>query len=93
MKVRVTISENDNLEVWRLFHKYNALLDIIAYLHEENSEYSDFLNKKLDEAVYLYLDLENAKSKCNIKYRPEGKQCNNYTFDFENQEMVFEVQE
>lgn len=90
MNIRVKISEDDNVEVWRLFHKYNALLDIIAYLHEENSEYSEFLEKKIDEAVYVYLDLENAKSKCNMKYRPEGKEYNNYKFDFENQEMIFE---
>lgn len=90
MNIRVKISQDDNVEVWRLFHKYNALLDIISYLHEENSEYSEFLEKKIDEAVYIYLDLENAKNKCNIKYRPEGKEYTSYKFDFENQEMIFE---
>ena len=88
MSVHVKISENDNLEVWRLFHKYHALLDILAYMNA-NSSYSDFMDKKVDEATQLYMELEAAKSKCKVKYAPNS--CyKTYVFDFENQELIFE---
>lgn len=88
METRVKITEEDNLEVWRLFHKYNALLDVLSYMNA-NSPYTEFLDKKVEEATEICMQLETAKSKCKIKYYPEGGNYTNYVFDFENQEMVF----
>lgn len=89
METRIKISPEDNLEVWRLFHKYNAMLNILAYMNKDNDTYSDYMEKKIDETVELSLQLEAAKSKCKMKYAPENGNYSTYTFDFENQELIF----
>lgn len=87
--MRVHISAEDNLEVWRLFHKYNALLNVLAYINQHTDKYTDFMEQKIEEAAELYVELEMAKTKCKIKYEPKDNSYSTYTFDFEKQELIF----
>lgn len=92
MPIVVKIDTEDNREVRMLFHKYNALLDVLAYIYKMSDEkHSDFLERKIEEAVALHIELEAAKSKCENKYRPND-QCTSYSFNFINETMIFEVE-
>ena len=88
MTKSVQITYEEIVEVQRLFHKYNALLAVLAYMND-NSKNTEILDKKLDEATELYIALENAKQKYGNKYMPEGN-WQNYTYDFDNQAIVYE---
>lgn len=90
MSIKITIDEQDNREIWKLFHKYNAVLNILSYISSNEENYSPFLEKKFDEATNLYIELEDAKAKCVRKYIPSDLNYNTYYFNFEKQELIFE---
>lgn len=88
MTKSVPIKYEESIEVQRLFHKYNALLAVLAYMND-NSKYTEFLDKKLDEATELFITLEDAKQKYGNQYMPEGN-WQHYSFDFDNYAIVYE---
>ena len=46
MTKSVPIKYEESIEVQRLFHKYNALLAVLAYMNDNSSKYTEFLDKK-----------------------------------------------
>ena len=88
--IKVPISIEDNREVEFLFHKYNSLMSIVAYLQENGKMSEQAIDKKIDELVYLNIDLEKKKKICGEKYKPAdiGPKYN-YTFEFDYCELVY----
>ena len=87
----VRITEVESQEVEFLFHKYNSLMSILGYLHENGKASEEYLDKKLDELTYLHIDLESKKNLYCVKYKPEQiKGVFNYSFDFNNNSIVYE---
>ena len=64
-------------------------LDVLAYMNDNSSKYTEFLDKKVDEATELYIELEQAKDKYGTQYKPQGD-WQHYTFDFDNNAIVYE---
>lgn len=89
MTKSVPIKYEESIEVQRLFHKYNALLAVLAYMNDNSSKYTEFLDKKVDEATELYIELEQVKDKYGTQYRPQGD-WQHYTFDFDNNVIIYE---
>ena len=90
-KISIQIPENESLTVEKLFFKYNSLMNVLAFLSKENCD-EKFLDKKIDEAVELNIQLEHNKTLYGEKYKPEGYNCLNYTYDFDNYQIIYEVE-
>lgn len=91
-KIKIRIPEEASKEVEFLFHKYNSLMSIISYLQENGKITEEQFDKKLDELTYLCIDLEKKKHQYGSQYKPENiGDTYNYTFDFDNHQIVYEV--
>lgn len=86
--VQITQEESDHVEM--LFQRYNGYLSVLAYLADHHSldETNKFFDEKWDEAVQLYIRLEQAKAELDNKYHPEGH-WTNYAFNFNTHEMEY----
>ena len=90
-KIIVKIAEEESREVEFLFHKYNSLMSILGYLHENGKASEEYLDKKLDELTYLHIELESKKNLYGMKYKPEQiQEAFNYSFDFNNDSIIYE---
>ena len=90
-KIVVKVLENESREVEFLFHKYNSLMSVLSYLHENGKANEEYLDKKLDDLTYLNIELEKNKKYYGMKYKPEQiGDSFNYTFDFDNQSIIYE---
>ena len=89
-ELRVSISIEESEKVENLFNRYNAYIAILEYLSRVGSlnEENKFFDKKWDEAVKLYIQLEAEKTNIDSKYRPNDD-FKNYHFDFINHQLVY----
>lgn len=85
-KVQITAAEN-NL-IMQKFYYYNSLLNVLSYLCN-NVNSIEIFDKKFDEAVHLNIELEQLKTQCGEKYRPD-KKYKSYTFDFDTCHIIYE---
>lgn len=89
METRVKISSEDNIAVNKLYIQFTGYCNILGYL-SNNDDANPFLDQKWAEAVQLNNELEKLKNEMYLKYQPnDGQIYTNYSFDFENEELVF----
>lgn len=88
--IRIPILHEEMSNIEREFYTYQGLLDILAYLLNENNK--EFIDKKIEDSISIYIKLEKLKHQYGEKYKPEGK-IKGYTFDFQKVEIVYEVEE
>lgn len=86
----VPISKEDCESVEVLFFRYQAFVDILNFLAQNNALENNLevFNQKWEEAVELYHKLEMEKQRVDEKYHPEGN-WTNYTFNFLNERLEY----
>lgn len=89
-EIRVDIPVDVSEKVESLFGRYNGYMSILEYLARAGSldETNKFFDKKWDEAVQIYIELEAAKAAAEKQFHPNGE-YSNYIFDFINHQMVY----
>jgi hypothetical protein len=89
-EVRVDIPEDVSEKIEILFGRYNGYMSILEYLARVGSldETNKFFDKKWDETVQIYIELEAAKTAADKEFHPNGE-YSSYRFDFINQQMVY----
>ena len=90
-EIRVKLSPEDNSLIERQFYEYNAARDIIGYLMQQDKVNEQYLQQYINIAEKRYAELEMNKAAADKHYRPEGIEPSSYTFDFEAEELVYEV--
>ena len=90
---RVPIDTGLSEEVEQLFSRYSAYMSMLNYMLKQNPEleHTQLFNKKWDECVELYIQLEQKKEHCANMYRPQDENVNynNYTFEFNTNTLLF----
>ena len=88
----VPMTKDDTEKVEILFYRYQGQLDILNFLVNNSSNFSqqvtDLFEQKWDKAMQYYTELERVKAEMDAKYRPEGN-WPNYTFNFINQRLEY----
>ena len=87
MKQAIKITQEECDHVQRLFYKYNAYISMLEYLANTISDTAIY-DKKWNEAVDLWIELDKAKTAAEMKYKPAGE-WDRYEFDFDNVQVVF----
>ena len=86
---RVIIPEQVSNYVERLFFEYQASLNILRYLMSQDGIKDEYLQRYLDVSEQKYTALEIAKSEASKKYVPDVFCKYNYTFDFDNNTIIY----
>ena len=89
--IRVKLSHEDCTLIERLFYEYNAAKDIISYLMQQDKINEIYLQQYINIAEKRFTELEMNKNAVDKAYRPEGINPLSYSFDFETEELVYEV--
>lgn len=89
--IRVKLSHEDTTLIERLFYEYNAARDIIGYLMQQDKINETYLQQYINIAEKRFTELEMNKNAVDKAYRPEGINPSSYSFDFEAEELVYEV--
>lgn len=93
MELRVPIAHEDCVNVERLFYEYSGLRDIVGFLAEKPQVNKEILADYVRQVQELYAPLEKMKQLVDEKVRPDGINPISYTFDFENEELIYELEE
>lgn len=89
---RIDITEEENIQVEKLFMQFTGYCEILAYLSKAGSIETDKFDKKWAEAVELYHQLEKIKQALDEKYHPlDGNNYTSYRFDFDEAQMVYTI--
>lgn len=91
MDIRVKLSPEDCSLIERQFYEYNAARDIIAYLMQQDKVNEQYLQQYINIAEKRFTELEMNKNAVDKAYRPEEINPISYSFDFEAEELVYEV--
>lgn len=89
--IRVKLDHEDCTLIERLFYEYNAARDIISYLMQQDKINETYLQQYINIAEKRFAELEMNKNAVDKAYRPEGINPSSYSFDFEAEELVYEV--
>ena len=86
----VTILQEESEEVETLQYMYQGYLDILGYLFSQYNldEHHPIINKKFDDAVLIYTELEKTKQSLADKYKPNGR-WPFYSFNFDKFQIIF----
>ena len=87
MERKITITQEENDEVYKLFSTYMSYMSMLQYLGE-NSTNTEIYDRKWAEAVELNIKLDKLKKDIEKKYKPAGN-WNRFEFDFDNNQVVF----
>lgn len=87
MEKRVTISQEENDEVYRLFSTYMSYMSMLQYLGENNTN-NELYDRKWNEAVEINIQLDKLKKQIEMKYKPAGN-WSRFEFDFNKSQVVF----
>lgn len=90
--IRVKMEPNDIQLIERLFYEYNASKDLVGYLMQQDKVNEDYLQQYINITEKRFTELEMHKDMMDRQYRPEGINPVNYSFDFINEELVYEVE-
>lgn len=94
MKVNnVKISESASNYIERLFYEYNASLNILRFLMVQDDVKEENLKMYCDASEEKYTALEIGKKEISAKYKPDGINNYNYTFDFDNHSIIYSWEE
>lgn len=90
--VRIQLSHEDNAYIEKLWYEYNAKRDVVGFLMEKDKVNEAYLQEYLNVTEAKYAELELAKQKIDLKYRPKDiTNLVGYSFDFEKEELVYEI--
>lgn len=92
-QIRVNISHEDSSLIERLFYEYNAAKDIISYLMQQENINESYLQQYINIAERRFVELEMQKSEVDRHYRPPALRATNYEFDFENEDLIYTVED
>ena len=87
MKKAITITKAESENISRLFYKYNAYMNMLEYLAARITD-SAIYEKKWEEAVNIWIELDRAKVAVEKKYKPAGD-WDRYEFNFDDSQVVF----
>ena len=87
MERKITITQEENDEVYKLFSTYMSYMSMLQYLGE-NSTNTEIYDRKWAEAVELNIKLDKLKKDIEKKYKPAGN-WSRFEFDFDNNQVVF----
>ena len=94
MKVKtVNIGENASNYIEKLFYEYNASLNILRFLMSQDDVKPENLKIYCDTSEEKYTTLEIGKKEISGRYKPEGINNYNYTFDFDNHSIIYSWEE
>ena len=92
MKVNsVKIGEIASNYIEKLFYEYNASLNILRFLMSQDDVKEENLKTYCDVSEEKYTTLEIGKKEISEKYKPDGINNYNYTFDFDNQSIIYSI--
>lgn len=93
MIIRIKLDHEDCVSVERSWYEYNAGLDVLRYLMQQDSVNENYLQQYINISEKRYVELEMKKAAVDRKYRPNEIEFSvaRYEFDFENEELVYEV--
>lgn len=83
----VTISREEINQIERLFFRYNASKDIVAFLMSKNDLNEDALKSYVDTAEQRFIELELMKR--NVVAAYGGNPDKDYMFTFENATLTY----
>ena len=90
-QVIVKLAFEDCSLIERQFYEYNAARDIIGYLMQQDKVNEQYLQQYINIAEKRFAELEMNKNLMDKRYRPEGINPSSYSFDFETEELVYEI--
>lgn len=90
-QIRVKLDPEDNSLIERQFYEYNAARDIISYLMQQQNINENYLQQYINIAEKRFTELEMNKQAVDKAYRPADINPLSYQFDFEAEELVYEV--
>ena len=90
-QIKVKIDHEDNLIIERGWYEYNAARDIIAYLMQQPNINEQYLQQYINIAEKRFVELEMHKQAADKRYRPEGINPVNYSFDFEEEVIIYDL--
>lgn len=85
----VNITELESNYIERMFHEYNASLNILRFLMCQNDINEEYLLKYTKASEEKYIILEIGKKEISERYQPEGIENYNFTFDFDNNSIIY----
>ena len=92
-QIKVKLIHEDCALIERLFYEYNASKDIICFLMQQDSVNETYLQQYINIAEKRFTELEMNKKAVDKHYRPEGIGAANYEFDFENEELIYTIED
>lgn len=94
MKVNIVkIDESASNYIEKLFYEYNASLNILRFLMSQDDVKSENLKMYCDASEEKYTALEIGKKEISEAYKPDGINDYTYTFDFDNQSIIYSWEE
>ena len=91
-QVNVKMAPEDISLIERLFYEYNASRDLVSYLMQQDRINENYLQQYINITEKRFVELEMHKDLMDRQYRPEGLDPVNYTFDFVNEQLIYDVE-
>lgn len=85
----VNITELESNYIERMFHEYNASLNILRFLMSQNDINEEYLLKYTKASEEKYIILEIGKKEISERYHPKEIENYNFTFDFDNNSIIY----
>lgn len=92
-KITVKILEEDSLLVEKHFFEYNSINNILSYLTSQDNCHVEYLDKYFQQAVEKNMELELYKREVSNKYSPNPNKMLMYSFDFDNNTIIYDIEE
>lgn len=91
-QVKVPMEHADVELIERLFYEYTAARDLVGYLMQQDKVNETYLQQYINVTERRYTELEMYKDVMDRQYRPIDINPTNYTFDFINEQLVYDVE-
>lgn len=91
-QVNVKMAHEDIELIERLFYEYNAAKDLVGYLMQQDKVNETYLQQYINITERRFAELEMHKDMMDRQYRPADINPVNYTFDFINEQLVYDVE-
>lgn len=89
-KIVVAITSQESEAVERLFYLHKAGQNNIAFLAKDKDVQYDILQEYIDVVEARFVELDMLKKELGEKYKPDLGKEYNFTFDFDNNAIIFE---
>lgn len=91
-QINVSMAHEDIELVERLFYEYNAAKDLVGYLMQQDKVNETYLQQYINITERRFAELEMHKDMMDRRYRPANINPTNYTFDFINEQLIYDVE-